>query len=182
LLQVTLGVVAINFLTSGGMMEVALPAFAKGPIAAGAGGYGLILAFFGIGALIGGLIAGGIGKVSHRAVLVLGVQAVQAVAFILVPLSSSLAWVVIVMLIAGTLNGLINVLYFTLVQEVFPRHLIGRIFGVIMFATFGLYPLSVGLGGVLTERLGPQLLFVTSGIAILVAALFGLTQREVREL
>jgi predicted MFS family arabinose efflux permease len=182
LLQVTLGVVAINYLTTGGMMEVALPAYAKGPLAAGAGGYGLILAFFGVGALVGGLVAGGIGKTPHRAVVVLSLQAVQAVVFILVPVFGNLVGVIVVMMIAGIFDGLINVLYFTLVQQVFPSHLIGRIFGVIMFATFGLYPLSVGLGGVVTEHIGPQVLFLTSGAAILVAALVGLSQREVREL
>lgn len=155
-LQILLLIVGLTFLTSDGMLGVALPAFVQGPLKAGAGGYGLLLACYGAGQLVGGLVAGGLGFLRHRAI--------------------------IVMALAGILNGLINVMYFTVVQEIFPAQFMGRIWGVIMFATYGFYPLSVFIGGVITIHLGPSLMFFISGLTLTVAAVVGLLSREIRAL
>jgi MFS family permease len=181
-LQILLLVVGLTFLTSDGMMGVALPAFVHGPLNAGAGGYGLLLAFYGAGQLAGGLGAGGLGFLRHRAIIVLLLQITQALTFALFPLSSGLVGATIVLTLAGILNGLINVMYFTVVQEVFPAQFMGRIWGVIMFATYGFYPLSVFLGGVITIHLGPSLMFFISGLTLTIAAVVGLLNRDIRAL
>lgn len=182
LLQVTILVVAVTFLTSGGTMGVALPAYALGPLAAGANGFGLVLAVLGAGELIGGLAAGGLGHLRHRPIIVLLFQIGQAVTFILLPIFANITWAFIVLAFAGLLNGLINVIYFTLIQEMFPRHFMGRIWSIVMFATFGLYPISVALGGFVTTRFGAGFMFLASGIALTVAAVIGLLNRELREI
>ncbi len=182
LFQATLLVVSVTFLTSGGSMEVALPAYARGSLATGVNGYGLLLGFFGAGELIGALLAGGLGKLPHRPVIVLILQIAQAITFVLLPLFSNFSGAVVVLVFAGVLNGLINVMYFTLIQEFFPDHLMGRIWGVVMFATYGLYPLSVILGGLVTDHFGPTWMFIASGFALILAATIGLLQREIREI
>jgi len=181
-LQILLLVVGLTFLTSDGMMGVALPAFVHGPLNAGAGGYGLLLAFYGVGQLAGGLTAGGLGFLRHRAIIVLVLQITQALTFALFPLAGAMTGAVIVLTLAGILNGLINVMYFTVVQEVFPAQFMGRIWGVIMFATYGFYPLSVFIGGVITIHLGPSLMFFISGLTLTIAAVVGLLNRDIRAL
>lgn len=182
LFQITILVVTVTFLTIGGTLGVALPIYAHGPLAAGANGYGLLLALFGAGELIGGLAVGGFGRLPHRPVVVLVMQIAQAITFIAVPLFWNLAVVGVILAFAGVLNGLINVLYFTLIEEYNPAHLMGRIWGVVMFATFGLYPISVTLGGFVTDRYGPIVMFLATGITLIVAAVIGLLQREIREI
>lgn len=182
LLQVTVLVVAVTFLAAGGTMGVALPAYALKTLAAGANGYGIALAIFGAGELIGGLVAGGLGHLRHRPVIVLILQLGQAVTFAILPIFSNIGWVFIVLALAGLFNGLINVMYFTLIQEMFPNRFMGRIWGIVMFATYGLYPLSVALGGFVTAQYGAWLMFQASGIALAVAAVIGLLQREIREI
>src|SRR5579885_2855522 len=147
LLQVALLVILFGNFLFNGMMEVALPTLARNQFAAGASGYGLLMATFGGGSLLGGLIA---------AALLIGS--------------------------AGLTNGILSVLAFTLMQQQAPRHLLGRLMAVLMVATLGLYPFSVAIAGVLTSRLGPAILFPISGAMMLVAALFGWLQREVRKL
>lgn len=181
-LQILLLVVGLTFLTSDGMMGVALPAFVHGPLNAGAGGYGLLLAFFGAGQLAGGLAAGGLGFLRHRAIIVLVLQITQALTFALFPLAGGLVGATLVLTLAGILNGLINVMYFTVVQEVFPAQFMGRIWGVIMFATYGFYPLSVFIGGVITIHMGPSLMFFISGLTLTIAAVVGLLNRDIRAL
>ncbi len=57
-LQVILLVVVAANLGTAGAFEVALPALVRGPLHAGAGGYGALTAAFAVGALAGALLAG----------------------------------------------------------------------------------------------------------------------------
>jgi len=56
------------------------------------------------------------------------------------------------LLIGGIANSGITVLLFTAIQLAIPRHLMGRGMGLLMFSSFGLYPLSVALAGVLSNQ------------------------------
>ena len=58
----------------------------------------------------------------------------------------------------------------------------GRVMGLLMFSSFGLYPLSVALAGVLSNQFSPAVLFPISGLAMGLVMLFGMTQRVLREL
>jgi hypothetical protein len=86
------------------------------------------------------------------------------------------------MLIAGVLNGLGNVTGVTVMQQALPRHLMGRIMGALALTNFGFYPLSVALGGTLVARYGPIIVFLLSGMLLLIPSIYGLFQREFREL
>jgi hypothetical protein len=66
-------------------------------------------------------------------------------------------------------------------QQRLPRHLLGRIMGVLMLASFGSFPLSVAIAGIVVNRFGPAILFPVSGAALFGAIVFGLLQRELRE-
>jgi len=49
-----------------------------------------------------------------------------------------------------------------------------------MLCSFGTFPLSVAVSGVLVRHLGPAPFFPVAGALVGVAILFGLTQREFR--
>lgn len=70
--------------------------------------------------------------------------------------------------------------YFTLLQDIVPRHLLGRTLGVILFAAYGDYPLSVVLAGIVVSYVGPILIFPLGGAVMFSALLLGLSQRELR--
>ncbi len=182
LLQVALLVILFGNFLFNGMMEVALPTLARNQFAAGASGYGLLMATFGGGSLLGGLIAGALGQVRRRGILMLALIMALAVWYSFVPFSGGLLAAALLIGSAGLTNGILSVLAFTLMQQQAPRHLLGRLMAVLMVATLGLYPFSVAIAGVLTSRLGPAILFPISGAMMLVAALFGWLQREVRKL
>lgn len=182
LLQVALLVILFGNFLFNGMMEVALPTLAHNQFAAGASGYGLLMATFGGGSLLGGLLAGMLGQVRRRGMLMLILIMALAVWYSFVPFSGGLFAAALLIGSAGLTNGILNVLAFTLMQHQAPRHLLGRLMAVLMVATLGLYPFSVAIAGVLTSRLGPAILFPISGAMMLAAALFGWLQREVRKL
>ncbi len=182
LLQVAFVIVVIANLTFGGMIAVALPALAHGPLNAGAAGFGFLLSSFGTGALIGGIATGLLSKVTHRGTIALLVAILQASAISLVPYTGGLIGALVCMLIMGVANSITNVLFTTLIQQTLPRAQLGRLMSVIMFASFGSYPISVLLAGILVTHTGPAILFPISGAFLTIGALFGLSRREIRQL
>src|SRR5205085_7008209 len=90
LFQVALLVVVFGNFIFYGMFEVALPTLAHDQFAAGAGGYGLLLAAFGAGSLLGGLIAGGLGRLAHRGMLMLVLIMMLAGWYTFVPFAGGL--------------------------------------------------------------------------------------------
>src|SRR6266571_750899 len=149
-------------ITFGGLLEVALPSLAHGPFATGATGYGAILAAFGAGALLGGIVTGMLGNIPHRGTFALGVAILQAIAVALIPYGG-LAGSIVCMAAMGIFNSVTNVIFITIIQQIIPRHLLGRIMGVFMFASFGSYPLSVAIVGTIVAHLGPAIIFPLSG-------------------
>jgi len=182
LFQVALLVVVIGNLLFDGLIQVALPTLVRVQFAAGASDYGALLAAFGLGSLLGGLAAGGIGHFKHRGPLMVALIALLATEYTLLPFLGGLAGAAILIGCAGLTNGVLTVIAFTLLQQQAPSHLMGRLMAVLMIATLGLYPFSVVLAGVVSTHAGPQVLFPISGAFMLLAALFGLSQREIRRL
>lgn len=84
--------------------------------------------------------------------------------------------------LAGLNNGMLTVLAFTIIQQQAPHHLIGRLMGIFLFASLGLYPFSVALVGILSSHFGPAIIFPISAIMMIVASTFGWFQKEVRAL
>lgn len=181
LFQLALLLVAITGLTFDGMMQVALPTLAHGAFATGASGYGVMLAAFSGGALVGGVIAGSLGHLRRRSIVALVLLLLEAGAVTCVPFTGGVLGAALALAGAGFTNGLAGILLLTLVQQLLPRHLQGRIMAAIILANDGLYPLSVVLAGAVTTRWGAMAMFPLTGIAILIAAIFGLLQRESRE-
>src|SRR5579875_2004655 len=177
LMQVAL---AANF-CFGGLMELALPTLVHGPMNAGAGGYGLILAAFGGGALAGSLFAGMLGRLKRKGLIALLLLLVMAVMIALLPYGG-VAGAAFCMLISGVTNSISNVLLITVIQLIIPRHLMGRAMGLLLFGSVGTYPISVALAGVLTNHFGPVILFPFSGLVLFLTILLGIAQKELRDL
>jgi predicted MFS family arabinose efflux permease len=173
-----------NFAFGGLVFGVALPALAKGPLAAGATGYGFMLAAFGAGALVGGAAAGLAGNLSRPGVMVLVLFLVMSVAMMLIPGAGALAGVPGVaadLAVMGVTNGLGNVTYVTGVQRRFPRELLGRIMGALALTNYGLYPLSVAVAGVAVGQYGPGWVIVAGGALTSLAVAVALFSPEMRE-
>jgi len=181
LIQVILLMFIVISLVSGGLIEVALPTLVHGPLHGSASSYGIILAAWGAGALVGSIFAGMLGKLKHKGLTILLAGLIVAASIGLLP-TWGVIGAIVCALIGGVANSVIVVLFFTAIQLAIPRHLMGRVMGLLMFSSFGLYPLSVALAGVLSNRFGPAILFPFGGLLMGLVMLFGMTQRALREL
>ncbi|GHO69838.1 putative drug antiporter protein precursor [Ktedonobacter sp. SOSP1-52] len=181
LIQIALLMFIVSSLVTGGLIEVALPALVQGPMHGSASGFGFILAGWGAGALIGSILTGMVGKYKHKGLIILLGGMIIAAMFALLPVGGVLG-AVACMLIGGIASSGFAVLFFTAVQMNIPSHLMGRVMGLLMFSSSGLYPVSTALAGVLANHFGPAILFPFSGLVLAVVMLFGVTQKVMREL
>jgi MFS family permease len=181
-LQVMLLVTMAANLGLGGESEIALPALVRGPLHAGAGGFGGLIAAFAGGALAGTLAAGRIRGGRRPAVFGSAVFLAESVFLAAVPYLGGLVAVGAAMAAFGFLNGLGNVIMITLFQRWAPPQLLGRLMGLLMLAAFGVFPLSAALSAVVVHDLGPVPFFPLAGAITAAAILAGLTQPSWRSL
>ncbi len=177
-LQVIVVVVIAANLANGGMGEIALPALAHAQY--GAAGYGALLACLAVGGIAGTLAAARTGGLRAPARFASVIFLVEAVCIALVPYLGGEAGAAAFLGLSGVCNGLANVTFLTAMQRWVPAGMLGRVMGMVMLCSFGTFPLSVAVSGVLVRHLGPVPFFPAAGALVAAAILFGLTQREFR--
>jgi predicted MFS family arabinose efflux permease len=181
ILQIGLLVTVAANLGSGGVDEVALPSLAHGPLHSGAVGYGWLIAAFGAGALIGTLTAAQAGR-ARRPFVVGSLAFLAEAAFIAVaPFLGSTAAVAAAIFGLGVMNGFGNVLTMTAFQKWARPELLGRLSGLLLLGSLGVFPISVALAALFVRHLGPASFFIFSAVALTVAILAGLSQRTWRD-
>jgi DHA3 family tetracycline resistance protein-like MFS transporter len=179
LLRGVLVVTAAANLTVGGMVRVGLPSLASTEFAAGAAGFGGLLAAFTGGSLAGGLFAAGLGGLTRRGMVAMISGLVLAAAVTVAPFAGYLG-AVLALAVAGIASTVTNVLVITIVQQDTPPALLGRVMSAVVFAALGLFPVSVVVAGLVVSAYGSQVLFLTTGASLCAAFAYGLSRPAIR--
>jgi predicted MFS family arabinose efflux permease len=181
-LQIMLLVTVAANLGSGGMDGVAIPSLAHGPLHAGAEGYGLLISAFAVGALLGTIAAGQV-RAARRPVIVGSVAyLIEAVSIAVIPYLGGALAAGAALAVTGVMNGFGIVLMITVFQRWAPAGLLGRLTGLIMLASVGVFPVSVVLGALVVHDLGPAPFFPIAAAPLCAAIAAGLSQRSWRNL
>ncbi|TDC59738.1 MFS transporter [Micromonospora sp. KC207] len=180
LLRTVLVVTAAANLTVGGMVRVGLPSLASADLAAGAGGFGGLLAAFTGGSLAGGFLTAGLTGIRRRGATAMLSGLVMAGAVALVPFAGY-AGAVVALAVAGVASTVTNVLVITVVQQHTAAHLLGRVMSAILFAALGLFPLSGAAAGLVVDAHGSGVLFLATAATLGAAFAFGLSRRSLRD-
>jgi MFS family permease len=178
-LQIILLITVAANLGSGGLSEVALPALVHGPFHGSASGYGVLIAAFGAGGLLGTLVAAQTPQVRRPAVIGSLAFLGEAVCMIVIPYGG-LIGAGLALAAFGGLNGFGNVMTITAFQRWAPPAMRGRLMGLLLLSSFGIFPVSVLLGGVIVHAFGPAVFFPLAGVILMLAVLGGLTTPEWR--
>jgi hypothetical protein len=181
ILQICLLVTVAANLGLGGADEVALPSLVHGPLRGGAGSYGSLIAAFGAGALLGTLVAAQSRGARRPAVLGSLAFLGEALFLAVVPYLGGLIPAGAAMAVVGVCNGFGNVVMITLFQRWAPPSLLGRLSGLLMLASMGVFPISVALGALVVHNFGPALFFPLAAAVLAAAILAGLSQRTWRD-
>jgi hypothetical protein len=97
------------------------------------------------------------------------------------PFLGGLPGVVGGMAVFGLASGFDNVVSVTLIQRWAPPAMLGRVWGLLILASTGSFPVSTFIAGLLTRHLGATPVFPIAGALLAVSMLYGLSRREFRD-
>lgn len=181
LLIVLVTTVAAN-LGAAGSFEVALPALAHGPLHTSAAGYGGLVAAIGAGGLIGTLVAGQIRQSRRPAIMCSIVFLCASVTLSLVPYVVSPIATGVVLAVDGMLVGFANIVMITVFQRWTPPAVLGRVTGLLLLCSYGMFPVSAVVAALVVQHFGPAPFFPIAGACLAVAILGALCLRRWRQL
>lgn len=170
---------ALNFFFAGpitvGTASLAKARFEQDPVA-----YGVLLSAFGIGSLIG-MGAGGTLKLKRFGLFVLGSLAISGASVGLIGFATTLPAACAFAAITGICAGFTNILMISFLQKRVVKEMMGRVMSLLMLASFGLTPLSLGLAGVVAE-VNLMALFAGAGVLIALTSVLSIADRNMRTL
>lgn len=114
--------------------------------------FGTMMSCFGGGALAGMALAGALKPRRYRGYLFLGFVCGESIGIALMPLIPTFPPLAIDMVLIGVCAGIANVSIMAWIQGHVDHALMGRVMSVVMFAAFGLMPVSLVLAGLVADR------------------------------
>jgi len=180
-LWVTILVFALSNVTLAGPYSVALPFLVSARDGAGVGTLALLYTLFPLGYIIGGMWMGRREQIHRRGMLVYGGLIVAGLALGVLGLPAPLAVLGAAAVINGAALELCSLAWISVLQQLIPRHQLGRVSSASEFGSYALIPIGYGAAGWATELIGAPLVFlVGGGVTASVAALVLAVHKGVR--
>jgi MFS family permease len=180
-LWVTILVFALSNVTLAGPYSVALPFLVGARAGADVHTLALLYALFPLGYIIGGMWMGRREQIRRRGALVYGGLIVAGLALGVLGLPAPLAVLGAAALINGAALELCSLAWTSALQQLIPRHQLGRVSSASEFGSYALIPIGYGVAGWATELIGAPLVFlVGGGVTAAVAALVLAVHQGVR--
>jgi len=153
-----------------GVDNVALVFLVRDTLGGGPAAFGVVSAAFGIGMLSGSLgLMRGRSAANTGAIYSFGILLTGA-GTLLTGFAPLLVLAFAAQLVAGFGNGFENIAHDTLMQQLAPRHMLGRLFGLMATAAFAGAGLSAAIGGILVDVTSPRTVFIGAGLGGLAVA------------
>ncbi len=151
---------------------VLLPFYVENFLKVTADWYGFLLAIYGIGSLVGSVIAGIVkldGK--KRGYSMITLMIFESVIYGSLGLASSPYQAMVLAISAGMMSGFVLINVTTLLQLTTPTRIRGRVFGFLATLSGGLSPLGMGLGGVIFDMTGQNIPVIYFGCGAIMTLL-----------
>jgi MFS family permease len=142
----------------------------------GAAAFGMLLAAIGTGATLGPLLLHRWVRPSEPGWL-FGPYAVRAVVDLVLGITTSPIFAGAALILYGTATSTGMIAYQATLQRVIPSEVRGRVFSCYDVLWNGGRLLSLGLGGILADAVGVQVVYLAGGVLLLLAAGIGLLDR-----
>jgi DHA3 family tetracycline resistance protein-like MFS transporter len=168
-LWATLIAASLSLLFFLGPLEVLLPYIIRNDLHAGAGGFGLVLAAAGAGAIVASLLVSQFGVPRRYLTFMYAAWAVATLPLIGYAFGASLWQFVALAVVYGACETGGMVVWGTLMSTRVPKDLRGRVHSLDWFVSIGLTPISFALTGPLSKAIGIDATLVLAGIVPAVA-------------
>jgi MFS family permease len=134
-------------------------------------GFGAVAAAFGAGMIISSVVLAWLRSVPRSASLLLGGWLLSGLTTVATGLAPNLGIASGAQALGGVANGVENVASETLIQEVVPQAMLGRVFGLLGTAASAGSALAYALAGILLDVTSPRTTFIVAGIGALAVLL-----------
>jgi MFS family permease len=164
LLRTTVVIVALLNLV-GMATQAVLPLYAvePGPLGLSEFGYGSLLLGFGLGGLIGSIVAESVQQRVGRARALVGAIAGSSAWMVALAFTRNVVVVALTMVLSGVAIMILNVIGITFRQLITPPRLLGRVVAAHRVVVLGALPVGAAAGGVVAEFVPLQVLFGICG-------------------
>ncbi|MBA3864816.1 MAG: MFS transporter [Solirubrobacterales bacterium] len=147
--------------------NVALVFLVRDTLGASAGAYGIVSAVFGIGMLTASLAIAS-GTTLPAPLLYLLSLLLSSVGTLLTGIAPVIAVVALFQLVAGSGNGMEIVASETILHQRVPRHLLGRVAGLLTTAIAAGLAVAMAAGGLLVDATSPRFVLIAAGAGCLI--------------
>lgn len=152
-----------------GPMEVLVPFLVKNRLGLGPEALGLIFAAGGVGSILMALTIGNLGQPRRRITAMYASWSIAVATMALYGLMTALWQALLIGFVVAALFELGQMIWITMLQQLVPRELLGRVSSLDWMISTGLVPVSFALTGPAAELLGPETTMI--GAALLGAVL-----------
>lgn len=146
------------------------------------GRLGLVVMTMSLGAIVGALVYGLVGRTWRRSLVFKGALISTGVFLLALAALPPFAVMLAAALLIGVSYGPVGPVVNIAMQTRSPEHMRGRVVGIITSTQYAAGPFGYLLVGAATERFGVQPTFLAIGAVVLVVALAGLAVRPLQEL
>jgi MFS transporter, DHA1 family, staphyloferrin A biosynthesis exporter len=162
--------------------QVFIPLLALDVLAVGRSGAGWLLAFSGVGALIGSLVIASLRQLSRRGLLLMSLLLLLGFSLVMLAQSRWFFLSALALVVAGGVSSAYFALSNSLLLEQSPMEYHGRVMSL-MSLDRGLVSIGAAVAGFLAEALGPQPgLTILAGICVVFTVLMFLAFRPLRNI
>jgi MFS transporter, DHA3 family, tetracycline resistance protein len=181
-LWVSILVFAFINVTESGPRNVALPFLIHDHLGLDVKALGFVASLFSIGSIIGAILLGRVKRLRRRGLLAYGAVILCGLMIVTYGLAPNLTVLLVAAFIYGVSFSAITLVWTNTLQEMVPQEKLGRVSSIDALGSFVLMPVGFALAGVLTDRIGPVLVFIIGGCATIGLALLALLHPGVRRL
>ena len=171
-LWATLLFACIAVLSSAGPIEVLAPFAVEDRAGSDSAGYGLLMAGFGIGSVVGALVISSRPMPRRYLTTMLVGWSVGGLPIALLGVVNALWIMCIAAFTIGVGSAIGNVIWGTLLQRRVPDGIRGRVSSLDFFVSLGLMPVSMALAGPAGDAFGLTSVFIVAAVVPVAAALF----------
>lgn len=166
------------------MFYVALPEFVSVTFESSSV-YGFILMLLGIGSMVGAWFSEFLSSRMKIGYLVSLSYFVTGLSWLLAILALNRGFyggAMLLVILSGGANGVVNITYAVLFQKLPPQDMIGRVHTINMTLIQSITPIASLLGGILASSIGASLTLVSCGVLMAGVSVFALGSRAFRKL
>ena len=183
---VTIVVASVGNIFLGAPLTVAMPKLIHDAYGSGVWLLGELATASAVGSILAVLIVGQMKTMRWRGVkaylALIGTGLALVVMGLPLPRGSEAIVASLASVILGFGLGFFNVIWFIVLQQMIPGDKLGRVSSIDMMGSLCLTPVGLALGGIVTDHIGPRLVFIGCGLISALLSALALTVRGVRQL